>query len=311
MAGSPGSLVQRVPIGHRHRQLVAWAAALALHALAIAGLAGWQIDSERVPREPASLDVILVTQPSVDPGAAQAIAEANQQAMRRERADTLPVPLATPDQPVAPPEPSEAPNSATPAAPAEPATPAASETLPEPKAPPEPSASPQPEPAETPASPPAPSQPSPPAMPPKARTVPSGQALLAQATSSVRERSFEASPSTDTTGDRDQQAARRAAEARYIADWTRRVETYGNRFYPAPSTLEGQLRIRVVVGSDGQIRQAEVIHSSGYPELDQAALKTIQGAAPYRPFDRGMGERDTLTITRVWRFGKGNNFGVR
>ncbi len=39
-------------------------------------------------------------------------------------------------------------------------------------------------------------------------------------------------------------------------------------------------------------------------------MKAVQGAAPYRPFDRGMGERDSLTITRTWRFGKGNSYGV-
>lgn len=305
MAVSPGSVMRHVPVGHRYRQLAAWAVALGLHALVIAGLAGWQIDSERVSREPTSLDVVLVTQPSVDPGAAQAIAEANQQAIRRERAVTKP------DQPAAPPTPVEAPAPSSPAVPDEPVSPPASETPDNPPAPPVPDTPPRAEPVDEPASPPAPSQPQAPAEPPKAGAAPSGQALLAQATSSIRQRSFEAAPATDTTGDRDQQAARRAAEARYVADWTRRVETYGNRVYPAPSHLEGQLRIRVVIDSGGQVRQAEVIHSSGYPELDQAALKTIRGAAPYRPFDRGMGDRDSLTITRVWRFGKGNNFGVR
>ncbi|MBZ9539776.1 energy transducer TonB, partial [Modicisalibacter tunisiensis] len=139
----------------------------------------------------------------------------------------------------------------------------------------------------------------------------SGRDLLAQATSSVRERGFDAAPAGGGEGDASQRAARKAAEARYEEDWTRRVETYGNRFYPAPPDLDGQLRIRVVIGRDGQLRQAEVIQSSGKPRLDQAALDTVRGAAPYRPFDKGMGARDSLTITRVWRYGKGNNFGVR
>ncbi|WP_162500926.1 TonB family protein, partial [Modicisalibacter coralii] len=153
------------------------------------------------------------------------------------------------------------------------------------------------------------------AEPPRAERktpVPSGQSLLAQASSSVRERGFEATPAGGgEAGDASQRGARQAAEARYIEDWTRRVETYGNRFYPAPPELDGQLRIRVVIGRDGQLREAEVIQSSGEPELDQSALDTVRGAAPYRPFDSGMGSRDSLTITRVWRYGKGNNFGVR
>nr|WP_282103584.1 TonB family protein [Halomonas getboli] len=106
-------------------------------------------------------------------------------------------------------------------------------------------------------------------------------------------------------------AAQRAAEARYIDDWTHRVEDYGNRVHPAPPELDGQLRIRVVIGRDGQVRRAEVIQSSGHSELDQAALDTVHGAAPYRPFDAGMGELDSLSITRIWRFGEGNDYGVR
>ncbi|WP_444678852.1 energy transducer TonB [Halomonas sp. E19] len=81
--------------------------------------------------------------------------------------------------------------------------------------------------------------------------------------------------------------------------------------HPAPPHLHGQLRIRVVIGRDGQLRQAEVVQSSGHPELDQAALATVHGAGPYRPFDSGMGELDSLSITRIWRFGQGNHFGVR
>lgn len=141
--------------------------------------------------------------------------------------------------------------------------------------------------------------------------MPSGRALLAQATASVSQQGFDASLAGGGVGDASQSAAQRAAETRYIEAWTRRVEEYGNRHYPAPDALDGQLRIRVIVGRDGQLRLAEVIQSSGHPELDRAALKTVRGAAPYRPFDSGMGARDSLAITRVWRFGEGNNFGVQ
>ncbi|WP_136066558.1 energy transducer TonB, partial [Modicisalibacter radicis] len=171
--------------------------------------------------------------------------------------------------------------------------------------PPTPEPPPKPEPAPRPDAPPEP------AAPPEASSTPDAQALLAQASASVRERGFDASAAGGGGGSESQKAAQRAAEARYIDAWSRRVEEYGNRYYPAPEALDGQLRIRVVIGRDGQLRQAEVIQSSQQPELDQAALDTVRGAAPYRPFDRGMGERDSLTITRVWQYGKGNNFGVR
>ncbi|QTF92736.1 TonB family protein, partial [Halomonas sp. BM-2019] len=138
----------------------------------------------------------------------------------------------------------------------------------------------------------------------------SGRDLLAQATRSIREQGL--SPeAAGPAGEGAQPPAQRAAEARYIDDWTRRVEDYGNRVHPAPRHLQGQLRIRVVIGADGGLRQAEVIQSSGHAELDQAALDTVHGAAPYRPFDADMGNLDSLSITRVWRFGKGNHYGVR
>ena len=54
-----------------------------------------------------------------------------------------------------------------------------------------------------------------------------------------------------------------------------------------------------------------MIQSSGHPELDRAALDTVHGAAPYRPFDAGMGELDSLSISRICRFGEGNDYGVR
>ncbi|MGB8714108.1 MAG: TonB family protein, partial [Onishia taeanensis] len=139
----------------------------------------------------------------------------------------------------------------------------------------------------------------------------SGRELAASATASLRERDFAMSEQPAELADQEQQAAREAAEARYVDAWTRRVQDYGNRFYPAPPDLDGQLKVRVVIDHQGQLLQAEVVQSSGHPELDQAALDTIRGAAPYRPFDRGMAGLDRLSISRIWRFGTGNDFGVR
>lgn len=309
---TPLSHSHRVPVGRRHRTLLAWAAALTLHLIAIGTIAEWRLAPAPVD-EPVSLDVILTTRSGVEPGAAQAIAEASQRAMRREAVSEaaemaqLEAPSAPAPPPTAP-EPSEPAEAPAPQSPPAPEPTPAPEPAPAPQTPEEPEPAPAPEPAPEPVPPPRPEAPS---SPSGAASAPSGQALLAQATTSVRQRDFAAPERAVDSGDRDQRAARRAAEARYIDAWTRRVEAYGNRHYPAPDALDGQLRIRVVIGRDGQLRQAEVIQSSGHPELDQAALKTVHGAAPYRPFDSGMVGMDSLAITRTWRFGKGNNFGVR
>ncbi|SDL55248.1 TonB protein C-terminal [Modicisalibacter muralis] len=299
----------RASVSRAYRQRLSWVAAILLHVVALGVMGGWRLAPEATPPVPVSLDVVLARVPSVEAQAALAIAEANQRASGPESTgrDAAPVPP-EPQQPSPPPEPlpkpaPQAPSEPTPAP--QPETPPASEA-------PEPAAQPDPAPVPEPAPPPEPApEPAPPPSPPQAAEAPSGRALLAQATASVSQQGFDASLAGGGMGEASQSAAQRAAETRYIEAWTQRVEAYGNLHYPAPDALDGQLRIRVIIGRDGQLRLAEVIQSSGHPELDRAALKTVRGAAPYRPFDSGMGARDSLAITRVWRFGEGNNFGVQ
>ncbi|MDH5205924.1 MAG: energy transducer TonB [Hylemonella sp.] len=49
--------------------------------------------------------------------------------------------------------------------------------------------------------------------------------------------------------------------------------------YPALSQRlgeQGRVVVRVLIGPDGRARQAEILHSSGFPRLDRAALQTVQ-----------------------------------
>jgi protein TonB len=307
MSSTLNDPIQYAPVTRPYRRWLAWSLALLLH-LAVIGVVGsWQFASS--PSERTSLDVVLVSRPSEAPVDAQAIAEADQQAMGEQQEEAPAEALAAPmdDLPVL----QETESAVDPATPAEPETasrrepdaafdetaPPAADTASDTDTQPEPRTS-APQAAQT------------PAEPTAAAPSASGRDLLAQATTSIREQGL--TPGTlGPTGDASQQAAQRAAEARYIDDWTRRVEDYGNRVHPAPSDLHGQLRIRVVIGRSGELRQAEVVQSSGHAELDQAALETVRGAAPYRPFDSGMGQLDSLSITRIWRFGQGNHYGVR
>ncbi|MGQ4880773.1 TonB family protein [Billgrantia sp. LNSP4103-1] len=291
--------IQYAPVTRSYRRWLALSVALLLHALLIGVMASRQFAP--APAEATRLDVVLVTRPAPAPSEAEAIAEADQQASgeqaeeapaerRAAPRDELPVPT-TPASDVAPTTPAEAERPHTEPEPVEAKQAREAQPLAEPRA----------------STPPAAELPSAPAAVAPAAL---GRDLMAQATSSLRQQGFD----TGLAGPDDDQprlAARRAAEARYIDDWTRRVEAYGNRIHPAPSHLHGQLRIRVVIGRDGQLRQAEVVQSSGHTELDQAALDTVYGAGPYRPFDSTLGELDSLSITRVWRFGQGNHFGVR
>ena len=49
--------------------------------------------------------------------------------------------------------------------------------------------------------------------------------------------------------------------------------------YPALSQRlgeQGRVVVRVLIDPDGRARQAEILHSSGFPRLDRAALQTVQ-----------------------------------
>ncbi|UYG07808.1 TonB family protein [Halomonas sp. M4R1S46] len=306
MAAPVSDPIRYAPVTRPHRRWLAVSVSLLLHLAIIGVVASRQFAPS--PPERTSLDVVLVSRATEAPVTAEALAEAAQRAAgevaesppaeaRAAPMETLPDHQAA-ERAVDPATPAEAEtptrqvNEATP----EETAPPAAERPSEDRVTPDPRES-APRPAEAPATP--------------STTAPSasGRDLLAQATSSIREQGLSADHAGDAAG-RPRPAAQQAAEARYIDDWTRRVEDYGNRVHPAPRELDGQLRIRVVIGRDGQVRRAEVIQSSGHAELDQAALDTVHGAAPYRPFDAGMGDLDSLSITRIWRFGEGNHYGV-
>lgn len=277
MAQSINDALVYAPVTYPYRRWVAWALAILLHLALIGAVASWRLapPSQESPPRP-SLDVVLVGLPGEAPAQAEAIAAAAQQARGR---DAEPSPRAR----------AEAAAASTSAGGAESATPAA-ETLS--------GAAPQTAPA------PALTDPLPPGSFAATREAASGEG--------GRE-ARDLGPEASLAGEEDelgQLAAREAAEARYIAAWTRQVEAFGNRHYRLSPPLEGQLRIRVVVGREGQLRRIEVVQSSGHPELDQAALTTVRDAGPYPPFDGEMAGLDSLSITRVWRFGKGNDFGV-
>lgn len=282
-----------VSVTRTHRRVVAWSAALGVHVV----LGWWLLQSglmvpPQVPPMPAPvmLDVTLVSQPSSTPVKSDVIAEQNQQASGSGReAASLAGPLTA-----TPPLEGEDVSSTTPAAQSASQSrntvlPVAPDRIPEVIA--TQSASPQ-------------------------------QVLRAELIPDTPERDQEASDqdeavavssgqTREVVGDRaSRKAARASARARYINDWTSRVQSFGNLHYPAPQHLNGELRIRAVLLPNGQLEYAEVLQSSGHAELDQAALDTVYGAAPYAPFDEGLKGMSQLTITRIWRFGSGNDTGA-
>lgn len=101
-------------------------------------------------------------------------------------------------------------------------------------------------------------------------------------------------------------SARAAADAAYLAQWRRRVEAVGNQYYPQASLrygIFGRLRLLVTVLSNGDLESVQLLESSGYAILDEAAIRTVQLAAPFPPFPEELRRTtDKLEIVRTWQF---------
>ncbi|MDT8409720.1 MAG: energy transducer TonB [Wenzhouxiangellaceae bacterium] len=94
--------------------------------------------------------------------------------------------------------------------------------------------------------------------------------------------------------------------ASYMRAWVAKVERVGNMNYPEMArrqNLEGSLVMTVDVLPDGSIERVQVLRSSGYDLLDEAAVRIVRLAAPYAELPPDIrAETDILTITRTWQF---------
>lgn len=126
--------------------------------------------------------------------------------------------------------------------------------------------------------------------------------------------SLQAELDKETRADADQPRVRRltaasakqSADAAYLLDWRRRLEAVGNQYYPQASIrygLYGELRMLVIIRNDGSLEDIQVLSSSGYAVLDEAAIKIVRMAAPYSPFPPELkATTDKLEIVRTWHF---------
>ena len=101
-------------------------------------------------------------------------------------------------------------------------------------------------------------------------------------------------------------SAKKSADAAYLLDWQQRLETVGNHYYPQASVrygIYGSLRMLVVIRQDGSLEDIQILSSSGYAVLDEAAITIVRRAAPYSPFPPELrATADKLEIVRTWHF---------
>ena len=100
----------------------------------------------------------------------------------------------------------------------------------------------------------------------------------------------------------------------YFEAWRQKVERIGALNYPeaAKSGIFGALRLTVSLTESGKIENIIIDKSSGYAELDKAAISIVRMGEPYANFSERMrNEVDIIKITRTWRFTEENTFSSR
>lgn len=95
--------------------------------------------------------------------------------------------------------------------------------------------------------------------------------------------------------------------AGYLNTWKNKVERIGTLNFPNASelaTIRTYPVLEVAVTADGDLKEVVVRNSSGYRNLDQAAMEILRIAAPFEPFPDVLREDyDVLRFAYEWRFG--------
>ena len=101
-------------------------------------------------------------------------------------------------------------------------------------------------------------------------------------------------------------STRESFDALYVEAFRREVEEVGTRNFPDQAMRDhtfGQVRLMVAINPNGSVRQIEILKSSGFRILDEAAMRSVRLAAPFAPFPPEMRKiTDILEIIRTWKF---------
>ena len=104
-------------------------------------------------------------------------------------------------------------------------------------------------------------------------------------------------------------SAKSADAAAYMHYFEEKVEQVGNVNYPKEARSQGifgQVQLIVVLLADGRIKRIEVSKGSGSRLLDQAAVRSVQLASPFKPFPKELRNRDEIHIIRTWQYQSNN-----
>jgi len=95
-------------------------------------------------------------------------------------------------------------------------------------------------------------------------------------------------------------------DAAYLNSWAQKVERIGNENFPEEALRKeifGTLRLAVLINANGTLADVEILQSSGYDLLDEAALQIVRLASPFDRFPSEIRKHsDQIEIIRTWQF---------
>ncbi len=128
------------------------------------------------------------------------------------------------------------------------------------------------------------------------------QIATLEAQLSQREQAFATQSKVVTV---DSNSTTRGAAADYIDTFREHVERVGNLHYPAQARAQGitgEVRLMVIIGSDGNIKAIRLLESSNSTILDEAAKQSVRQAAPFGRFSNDMNDIVELRLIRTYRY---------
>lgn len=100
-------------------------------------------------------------------------------------------------------------------------------------------------------------------------------------------------------------STKNADEAAYMHYFEQQIELVGNLNYPREAKarqLSGMVQLVVVIVPDGTVKKISIAGRSGSRILDQAAVRSVRRASPFRPFPPELRDHDEIHIIRTWQY---------
>ncbi len=98
------------------------------------------------------------------------------------------------------------------------------------------------------------------------------------------------------------------ATAEFLENFRIHVESVANQNYISrifAKGLTGEVRMMVIIRSDGTVKAIRLLESSGSSILDEAAKESVRQSAPFGKFTQEMKDILELRIIRTWRYSDG------